>query len=311
MIPAYNCSAYLRQTLESVLACNVEAGTMQIEVIDDHSTDANVEELVKEIGGGRIGFYRQEKNVGSLRNFETCINRAKGKWVHILHGDDAVHKEFYSEIKNLFLSHPEAGAAFTGLEYITETGDRIEVNDTTPGNNGIIRNWLPQIAVQNLIQPPAIVVKREVYEKIGSFFGVHYGEDWEMWVRIAAHFPVAYSPRPLAIYRYLRANSISNSSLKSGQNLKDILKVIDTIQNYLPAHLKERLKREAKANYANYFANCAQVVYKEFDNRQAAFHQAKSALSIHVNKTTIMSMAKLCVKISLAFLGFKFAFQKR
>jgi len=31
-----------------------------------------------------------------------------------------------------------------------------------------------------------MVVKREVYEKLGGFYGVEYGEDWEMWVRIAA-----------------------------------------------------------------------------------------------------------------------------
>ena len=28
-----------------------------------------------------------------------------------------------------------------------------------------------------------------------------YGEDWEMWVRIAAHHPVWYEPEPLAVYR--------------------------------------------------------------------------------------------------------------
>jgi hypothetical protein len=236
---------------------------MQIEVIDDYSTDTDVEKIVSEIGQGRIGFFKQNRNVGSLRNFETCINRARGKWVHILHGDDMIEKEFYQEIEGLFLHHPEAGAAFTGIEYIGETGNKIAVNDTTPLNSGIIKDWLPQIASQNLIQPPAIVVKREVYEKIGAFFGVHYGEDWEMWVRIAANFPVAYSPKPLALYRYLRQDSISNSSLKTGQNTKDILKVIDTIQNYLPEDIKRGLNRKAKINYANYFANCAQLIYSE------------------------------------------------
>jgi hypothetical protein len=132
-----------------------------------------------------------------------------------------------------------------------------------------------------------------------------------MWVRIAAHYPVAYSPKPLALYRYLRADSISNSSLKSGQNSRDILKVIDTIQNYLPAHLKSTLKREARVNYANYFAHCAQLIYKDFNNRQAALDQARSALSIHVNKTTIMSMVKLYVKIGLSFFGVNFTLQKK
>src|SRR4051812_13573109 len=99
MIPTYNCSAFLRETLESVLLQDPGAEKMQIEVIDDASTDADIEQLVAEIGKGRIGFFRQPVNQGSLRNFETCLNRSKGEWVHILHGDDVVVKGFYNEIE--------------------------------------------------------------------------------------------------------------------------------------------------------------------------------------------------------------------
>src|SRR5829696_2154721 len=76
MIPTFNCSNYLKDTLLSVLATNIAEGEMQIEVIDDCSTDADVQSLVEQNGEGRVSFFRQENNVGSLRNFETCINRA-------------------------------------------------------------------------------------------------------------------------------------------------------------------------------------------------------------------------------------------
>jgi hypothetical protein len=46
------------------------------------------EELVKKVGKGRVSYFRQKQNVGSLRNFETCINRSRGKYIHLLHGDD-------------------------------------------------------------------------------------------------------------------------------------------------------------------------------------------------------------------------------
>src|SRR5882757_2983365 len=87
MIPSYNCSNYLRETLLSVLAQDPGPEKMQIEVIDDHSTDADIAALVAEIGKGRVEFFRQEENIGSLRNFETCLNRSVGHWVHLLHGD--------------------------------------------------------------------------------------------------------------------------------------------------------------------------------------------------------------------------------
>src|SRR5262249_19590947 len=90
MIPSYNCSNYLEDAIKSVLTQDWGPDKMQIEVVDDASTDVDVEELVKKLGNGRVAFYRQEKNKGSLRNFETCLNRSKGNWIHILHGDDMV-----------------------------------------------------------------------------------------------------------------------------------------------------------------------------------------------------------------------------
>src|SRR5882762_9895331 len=94
LIPTYNCIEWLRQTLEGVLVQDPGPEKMQIEVVDDYSTDGDVGALVQEIGKGRIGFFRQEKNRGSLRNFETCLNRSKGYLVHLLHGDDLVLKGF-------------------------------------------------------------------------------------------------------------------------------------------------------------------------------------------------------------------------
>src|SRR3712207_3896442 len=81
MIPVYNCSAFLEECLKSVLVQQLPENDMQIEVIDDASTDADVEALVKQIGKGRVKYFRQKENLGSLRNFETCINRAAGELV--------------------------------------------------------------------------------------------------------------------------------------------------------------------------------------------------------------------------------------
>ena len=125
MIPTYNCSNFLIENLQSVLAQDPGAEYMQIEVVDDFSSDADVEALVNEIGKGRVGFYRQPQNVGSLRNFETCLNRSTGHYIHLLHGDDQVRPGFYAEIEKLFRHFPQAGAAFTGFVYVDEQSERL------------------------------------------------------------------------------------------------------------------------------------------------------------------------------------------
>jgi len=110
MIPAYECASYLRETLASVLAQDPGPELMQIEVVDDASTDAP-EKVVEELGGGRVAFHRQPRNVGHIANFNTCLERSRGQLVHLLHGDDCVREGFYRTMQQPFTQHPEIGAA--------------------------------------------------------------------------------------------------------------------------------------------------------------------------------------------------------
>jgi len=291
MIPTYNCSKYLRQTLENVLVQDAGPEKMQIEVVDDGSTDADVAMLVKEIGKGRISFFQQPENRGSLRNFETCINRSTGHYIHLLHGDDYLEPGFYREIEDLFTRFPEAGAAYTGFNQVDENGILKYPNEKILDEPGIIENWLSKIAMGQKIQPPAIVVRREVYENLGSFFAVHYGEDWEMWNRIAAHYPVAHSPKMLANYRMHNQN-ISGKYFLSGQNIEDIKTVLSIIQQYLPADQKEQLLRIAKRNWSIYFARTTDMVYHGYNTPRQATKQALMAFTLHQNWVSLFYLLK-------------------
>jgi glycosyltransferase involved in cell wall biosynthesis len=75
---------------------------MQIEVVDDHSTKDDPEAVVRELAGDRVSFYRQSENVGYIKNFETCLQRSRGKLIHLLHSDDCVKDEFYCKLQQAF-----------------------------------------------------------------------------------------------------------------------------------------------------------------------------------------------------------------
>jgi glycosyltransferase involved in cell wall biosynthesis len=300
MIPTYNCTHYLREALLSVLAQDEGADRMQIEVIDDCSTDADVRAIVQEIGRGRVGYFRQDRNVGSLRNFETCLNRSTGKWIHLLHGDDLVKPGFYKEIEMLFTQFPEAGAAFTGYLHVNERGEVLYPNDPLSARPCIIKNWLSVIAEGQRVQTPAMVVKRDVYERLGSFFAFHYGEDWEMWVRIAAHYPVAHSPRHLAKYRVHKKNITSNYFC-SGQNIRDIEKAIEIVKQYLPEDKRSLLHEKAKRHYSRYFARTSDMVYHSYHHPQQALAQAKSAFQMDRNPTTLYFVCKMYLKLLIRY----------
>ncbi|WP_206680743.1 glycosyltransferase [Hymenobacter polaris] len=301
MIPTYNCTPYLAEAINSVLMQDMGEENMQIEVVDDASTDADVAQLVATLGKGRIRYFRQVANVGSLRNFETCLNRSQGQWVHLLHGDDRVAPGFYTEIATLFHQYPEAGAAFTNTANLQMHATGVEVKDRPPivPKAGLLPDLLLRLAEGQQLETPSMVVKRSVYEQLGGFFAVHYGEDWIMWARIAAHFPVAYSPKCLAHYRYLNNTSITHHSIREGQNVRDITKVLTIINQYLPVEHRKRLKAIGLRNYAYYCLSLSEGL--SATDKRAAIKQLRGALKMSQHSGIILWSLKIYLKTLLNF----------
>ena len=298
MIPVYNCAQFLPIVLESVLSQDMGAALMQIEVVDDASTDADVAAIVQQLGKGRVSYYRQPENVGSLRNFETCINRSRGQLVHLLHGDDRVKAGFYKKLSALFEQYPEAGAAFCNYCFIDDTGKITHGHPPEAKEAGILKDWLPRIAELQRIQYVTIVVRRQVYEKLGSFYGMAYGEDWEMWVRIARYYPIAYTPEILAEYR-LHSGSISWQKSINGQSIKDLIHAITLIQEHLPEEDKKRVIGNAKKHCA-YFSICiANNIWHDSHDRSAAQNQIKITLELCKEPKLYYHILKLYIKIVL------------
>ena len=245
MIPAHDCATYLRETLASVLAQDPGPDRMQIEVVDDASSD-DPRRVVDELGRGRVDFFRQPRNVGHVANFNTCLERSRGRLVHLLHGDDCVRDGFYVAMERLLERETEAGAAFCRYIAIDSAGAWGNVAPLEQPDAGVIPAWLERIAVGQRLQTPCMVVRREVYERLGGFDPRprRLGEDWEMWVRIAAHYPVAYLPEPLALYR-VHSLSLSGGVLRTGENVRDLRRVIEINREHLPPARADTLTRRA------------------------------------------------------------------
>jgi hypothetical protein len=252
MISTYNRAHYLRETLTSVLAQDPGPAFMQIEVVDDCSTQGDSAAIVEELGRGRVGFYRQPRNVGHIQNFNTCLRRSRGQLVHLLHGDDCVRDGFYSMMQQPFAEHPEIGAAFCRYISMDENGHWLVISPLEQPESGLLQDWLERIAVGQRLQPPSMVVRRDVYERLGAFDERirYYGEDWEMWVRIAAHYPIWYEVTPLVLYR-THSRSLSSDSLRTGENVRDLRRVIEINQSYLPSAKVAAISNQAMESAAH------------------------------------------------------------
>ena len=226
MIPAFNCAKYLRQCLESVLAQDPGIDRMQIEVVDDCSTDDDPEAVVRELGKGRVKFHRKSQNEGVTANFNTCVQRSSGELVHILHGDDYVLPGFYRKIEDLAERHPAVSFFHTRALVVDEAGKTegtsapIE-NLTNPGNE------VAPFYYANPFRTAGVVIRRAFYEQQGGFNPkfVHVA-DWEMWVRAVFLGTGICSNETLAIYRSFAENDTARL-VKTGTNLIDCLRLAD------------------------------------------------------------------------------------
>jgi len=234
MIPTYNCARFLGETLRSVLAQDPGPEQMQIAVVDDHSTADDPQAVVREVAGERVEFYRNPRSLGAPANFNQCIAHARGQWIHILHGDDAVRPGFYQRLASAASAGPKVGAAFCRTIVMDEDGHWLEIQELLQKHAGILPNPLPTLAVRNFITTIGIVVGAFVYSRIGGFNpALIHAADWDMWKRIATSFDFWYEPTPLALWRQHSSQDTARLSRRAA-DLADIRKAIAVSSSYLP-----------------------------------------------------------------------------
>jgi hypothetical protein len=128
-----------------------------------------------------------------------------------------------------------------------------------------LKNWLERLAEEQRIMTPSIVVRRDVYEALGGFDSrLVCAEDWEMWVRIAARYPVWYEVEPLALYR-MHLHSNTGRHIRSGEDISFTCMAIDLFKNYLPEEMADRVARQAKQTYAFSALDMARAMFAKGD----------------------------------------------
>lgn len=303
MIPTYNCANYLRETLASVLAQDMGADMMQIMVIDDHSTKDDPEAVVKELGKGRVEFYRQKVNVGHVRNFQTCLEKSRGQVIHQLHGDDLVCNGFYKKLMIGFEKHPEIGAAFCRHIIMDENGNALHPSILEMPDSGVLsKDWTKELIGFQRLQTPSIVVKREVYETLGGFDKrLLWAEDWEMWVRIASNYLIWYEVKPLAKYRK-HLNSSTFKNVRTAENVRDLSRAIAIIaEENRCGKVDDALIRHTKQNCAFFSLSTADGLMNS-DDAYGAVNQIREAIKLRPSFKVIRSAGRIILLDGSRFL---------
>ncbi|MBP1641184.1 MAG: putative biosynthesis related glycosyltransferase [Bacteroidetes bacterium] len=147
LIPVYNRKHIVGETIES--AINQTYEHIEIIISDNCSTDGTWEVLLKyaEIDN-RIKLFRNDENIGPVRNWKKCLDQATGKYVKILWSDDWMNHDFIE--KALLLFDDETAFVLSGYS-IT---DGIKSKNSTFKKEYKTDYYLKHICTHNRLQFP-------------------------------------------------------------------------------------------------------------------------------------------------------------
>ena len=249
MLPTYEPGEKLQMALLSVLEQASES--TQIAVVDDGSRRSDVRRLVAAVDKkGRVEIHADGPRLGISGNWNRCIALARGHLVHLLHQDDRVLPGFYRRMEQAFAKAPQIGLAFCRSRLVDGEGKTLKTNSRLRWWRGVLPHCLRTFATRQRVQTPAAVVPRTIYETIGGYRDdLCQTLDWEMWVRIAALFPVWYDPQVLAVFRR-HAGSESSRLLSKGEVWPDLVRVMHVNATSFPNEERESLVNSGAQWYA-------------------------------------------------------------
>jgi glycosyltransferase involved in cell wall biosynthesis len=213
VIPTYNAARFLVDAIDSVLAQTYQP--LEVLVVDDGSTDDTARVL--EPYGGRIRYIRQT-NGGPAKARNRGIREAKGELIAFLDADDQWLPEKLSKQWACHRAHPDAALSHTDLYRVLQpAGERTYRHD---GRERFAGNCYLEFFRNNGVTPSTVLLTRACLETVGLFdekIRAASTEDWELWIRIARRYPLAYLNEPLTLYR-VHPTSGSQNLLRMVEN---------------------------------------------------------------------------------------------
>lgn len=101
MIPVFNREEYLGECIESALAQTIQ--NIEILLVDNCSTDSTWSICQKFAAQDpRIRIFRNEQNIGPVKNWLRCVKEARGEYGKILFSDDLIEPRFLEECLPFF-----------------------------------------------------------------------------------------------------------------------------------------------------------------------------------------------------------------
>lgn len=202
ILPVYNGSRFLKQTIDSILSQTYT--NFELIIVDDASTDDS-RSIIDAYDDSRIHRLYLAQNLNVCNSSNTAFAQAAGEYVALIGHDDMWHPQKLEKQLAYMEAHPECGACFTKCNVINEKNESI-----TAGPFNIMENDSRFRLIEflfynhNHLCAPSAFIKSSVLREAGCYdYALLYLQDYDLWLRILTRQDIWILEEPLTNYRII------------------------------------------------------------------------------------------------------------
>ena len=208
LMPVYNTRPeQLREAIDSILSQTF--GDFEFLILNDRSTDPQVEEVVKSYSDPRIVYAVNERNLGISGARNRLLEMAKGEYLAVMDHDDISLPERFEKQVAFLDAHPEVGVLNTQFGTVgKEKTSNIAMDDIT------IKKALMMHCGD--VCHPTCMLRRSVLEEHSIRYEEMFSpsEDHALFCRLIPHTRFAALPDVLFMYRAWQGNTSHRQAKK-------------------------------------------------------------------------------------------------
>ena len=239
VIPCYNHGRFLDEAIQSVNGQDYP--NKEIIVVDDGSTDDTAEVAARFPGVKYV--YQVNSGLAAARNTGTL--HARGEYLIFLDADDLFLPGVLTLQEGLMRQHPDV--AFVSGGHVT-ANEQLENRKTV--SSDIKSNHYENLLRGNYIgMHGAVIYRSEILRNLQFDPSLRACEDYDLYLRIAARYPVFNHKAPIAIYRSHSSNMSANVSMM----LEMVLYVLRRHRAELKTQAQVDAYEEGIDNWINFY----------------------------------------------------------
>jgi len=242
IVPTHNRCALLGKTIRSILEQTYTL--IELIVVSDGSTD-DTPAVIASFSDPRLIFLQRPPSGRPSVPRNQGIAAASGELIALCDDDDLWRPDKLARQVRLLVSNPAIGLCYTNTATL-RNGEIANPRRLGPGE--CVKNF-SELILRNYIANSSVVARKAVFDKVGVFDedpSLSPFDDYEMWLRIAYYFPIAYLDEPLVEYRVHDSNIVAGFAERELIVIRVLRRVMQKVPGYRMAFALSILARRVK-----------------------------------------------------------------